>query len=189
MDSFYTLLDMGIPLKVNMVVMAGKNEEDIIPMMELSKDNPVAVRFIEEMPFNGSDTEKPSITLNYKQIIERIQSKYPTLIKLKDHKNSTALNYQMKGFKGSFGVIPAFSRTFCGTCNRIRITAQGMLKTCLYDEGVLNLKKIIRSGADDEELKKLLLHAFRHRPVDGFEAENKRKEKVKAFESMSTIGG
>jgi len=189
MDSFHTLIAMGMPLKVNMVVMSGKNEEDIIPMMELSKNHPVAVRFIEEMPFNGSDTEKPSITLNYKQIIERIQNKYPTLIKLKDHANSTALNYKVEGFKGSFGVIPAFSRTFCGTCNRIRLTAQGMLKTCLYDEGVLDLKKIIRSGADDEELKKLLMYAFQQRPVDGFEAEAKRKETAKAFESMSTIGG
>jgi len=189
METFHALLKMGMPLKVNMVVMAGKNEEDIIPMMELSKNHLVAVRFIEEMPFNGSDLEKPSITLNYKQIIERIQTKYPTLIKLKDHINSTALNYQVEGFKGSFGVIPAFSRTFCGTCNRIRLTAQGMLKTCLYDEGVLNLKKIIRSGADDEELKKLLLQVFQQRPANGFEAEAKRKETVKAFESMSTIGG
>ena len=108
---------------------------------------------------------------------------------MKDPVNSTALNYQVKGFKGTFGVIPAFSRTFCGTCNRIRLTAQGMLKTCLYDEGVLNLKKIIRSGADDEELKKLLLHAFRQRPANGFEAEAKRTLVSKSFESMSTIGG
>lgn len=189
MDSFHTLIEMGMPLKVNMVVMKGKNEEDIIPMMELSKNHPVSVRFIEEMPFNGSDTEKPAVTLNYKRIIERIQNKYPTLIKLNDPANSTALNYQVKGFKGSFGVIPAFSRTFCGTCNRIRITAQGMLKTCLYDEGVLDLKKIIRAGADNEELKKLLLHAFQQRPANGFEAEAKRRESMKAFESMSTIGG
>ncbi len=189
METFNALLEMGMPLKINMVVMANKNEEDIIPMMELSKDHPVAVRFIEEMPFNGSNSQKPMLALNYRQIIERIQTKYHSLLKLKDGANSTALNYRVKGFKGSFGVIPAFSRTFCGTCNRIRLTAQGMLKTCLYDEGVINLKKIIRSGTDDEEIKQLLLKAFNNRPANGFEAEAKRTLVSNSFESMSTIGG
>jgi len=190
MESFYQLLEIQMPLKVNMVVMKGKNESDIIPMVELAKKYPVGVRFIEEMPFNGGDetSTEPSF-INYRQIIDRIQQKYPKLIKLKNEANSTSLNYTVADFKGSFGVIPAFSRTFCGTCNRIRLTAQGMLKTCLYDEGVLNLKKIIRSGADDEELRKLLLHAFRQRPVNGFEAEAKRTQVSSSFESMSTIGG
>ncbi|MEQ8425772.1 MAG: cyclic pyranopterin phosphate synthase MoaA, partial [Cyclobacteriaceae bacterium] len=83
----------------------------------------------------------------------------------------------------------AFSRTFCGTCNRIRITARGTLKTCLYDDGVLDIRDLMRSGAGDDELKRALLRAFRNRAKDGFEAEEKRKSGVGVSESMSTIGG
>jgi cyclic pyranopterin phosphate synthase len=86
-------------------------------------------------------------------------------------------------------VIAAFSRTFCGTCNHIRITAQGGLKTCLYDDGVLDLRQLLRSGATDFELENALLHAFSHRAKDGFEAEKLRLSGQPAAESMSTIGG
>ena len=86
-------------------------------------------------------------------------------------------------------MIAAFSRTFCGTCNRIRVTAQGVLKTCLYDDGVLNIKNLMREEKSDEEIKVELLKAFSSRPKDGFEAEEKRKSGIPAIESMSTIGG
>jgi cyclic pyranopterin phosphate synthase len=91
------------------------------------------------------------------------------------------------GYAGDVGVIAAFSRTFCGTCNRIRITAQGMLKTCLYDDGVLDIKALMRSGKSDDQIRNELVRAFRQRPKDGFEAETNRTKTVS--ESMSTIGG
>jgi cyclic pyranopterin phosphate synthase len=86
-------------------------------------------------------------------------------------------------------VIAAFSRTFCGTCNRIRVTAQGVLKTCLYDDGVLNIKNLLRENTEDEKIKEKLLDAFNARPKDGFEAEQKRQNHLPVSESMSTIGG
>ena len=87
------------------------------------------------------------------------------------------------------GVIAAFSRTFCGTCNRIRVTAQGTLKTCLYDEGVLDIRQLLRDGSGDEVIKQHLIKAFKARSINGFEAEAKRKSHLPASESMSTIGG
>jgi cyclic pyranopterin phosphate synthase len=84
-------------------------------------------------------------------------------------------------------VIAAFSRTFCGTCNRIRLTAKGQVKTCLYDDGVFDLKAYLRSGVSDEEIKTQLVSLFKARPIDGFEAENKRTGVI--TESMTTIGG
>ena len=105
-----------------------------------------------------------------------------------DPANATADHYQVPGFKGDVGIIAAFSRTFCGSCNRIRITAQGTLKTCLYDDGVLDIKKLMRLGKTDAEIKEELLFAFRHRPKDGMEAESHRSKKS-IMESMSTIGG
>jgi len=110
------------------------------------------------------------------------------LKKITDEPNSTSYTYQVPGYKGNVGVIAAFSRTFCGTCNRIRVTAQGTLKTCLYDDGVLNIKELMRSGATNDEVKEKLLQAFADRPRNGFEAEAHRKNKS-ITESMSTIGG
>ena len=109
--------------------------------------------------------------------------------KIPDAPFSTSYSYKIPGYKGSIGIIAAFSRTFCGTCNRIRVTAQGTLKTCLYDDGVLDIRQLLRANDSDEEIKRHLLVAFKSRPKDGFEAEGKRKNHLPVSESMSTIGG
>ncbi|MFM9839202.1 MAG: GTP 3',8-cyclase MoaA [Cyclobacteriaceae bacterium] len=187
-ETLQSLLDHEIPVKINTVVMEGKNIEDILSLIELTKDQNVSVRFIEEMPFNGEGSHYASLAWTYKKILEHIKQEFPNIQKVQDPENSTAYHYQIPEFKGNVGIIAAFSRTFCGTCNRIRITAQGVLKTCLYDDGVLNIKDLMRSGMGDAEVKTYLLKAFASRAKDGFEAEAKRKEHS-VSESMSTIGG
>lgn len=186
-NTLQELTRAGITVKINAVVMDGKNIEDLIPMVALTRDNDVSVRFIEEMPFNGEGDHFSGQVWNYKKIFEHIRSAYPSMKKLPDVPHATATNYRVEGHRGTVGIIAAFSRTFCGTCNRIRVTAQGTLKTCLYDDGVLDLKALMRSGASDVEIKRVLLNAFQHRPKDGFEAEAGRHQLVS--ESMSTIGG
>jgi molybdenum cofactor biosynthesis protein A len=181
------LLEHEIPVKINTVVMDGKNTDDILPLVELSRHENIAVRFIEEMPFNGTEDSHEQFRWSYKRIIEHIQKNVSGFRKLTDPAFSTSYNYKVDGYKGTVGVIAAFSRTFCGTCNRIRVTAQGELKTCLYGDGVLNLKSLMRSGKSDEEIKQLLLHAFSNRAKDGFEAEQSNAKPI--HESMSTIGG
>lgn len=183
------LQENEIPVKINAVVMDGKNIDDIIPLIELTKNSNVDVRFIEEMPFNGEGSHYTKLIWNYKKILAYIQEHYPSLQKLPDTPSSTSTTYSIPGHKGNVGIIAAFSRTFCGTCNRIRVTAQGELKTCLYDDGVLNIKQLMRDGKNDEEIRTHLLHAFAHRAKDGFEAEAKRRDKQPVHESMSTIGG
>jgi len=187
-ETFQLLLKYEIPVKINTVVMEGKNTDDILEMVRLTKDQNVSVRFIEEMPFNGEGSHYSTLRWTYKKILEHIQQEFPSIKKIQDEKNSTAYHYQIPGHKGNVGIIAAFSRTFCGTCNRIRLTAQGILKTCLYDDGVLNIKDLMRSGVSDLKIKEQLLHAFSHRPKDGFEAEQNRKGHP-LLESMSTIGG
>lgn len=177
-----------IPVKVNTVVMDGKNIDDLIPIAELSK-NGVSVRFIEEMPFNGTGSHYQKLEWNYQRILEHLQSRYPDLVKVQDESNSTSINYRVPGYTGTIGIIPAFSRTFCGTCNRIRLTAQGTLKTCLYDNGVLDIRSLLRSGATDDEIRNALLRAFRNRAANGYEAEQRRPGANPVHESMSTIGG
>ncbi len=188
MQTYELLLQHKIPVKINAVVMEGKNEDDIFPLAELTRHQNVSVRFIEEMPFNGTSAHYMQLKWNHKRILEHIRSAYPLLEKLPDPPGATAATYRIPGFAGTVGIIAAYSRTFCGTCNRIRITAQGILKTCLYDSGVLNVRDLIRSGKTDDEITAELLKSFTRRPASGFEAEEKRRN-VPVHESMATIGG
>ena len=180
------LLLAGIQTKINAVVMDGQNTQDIVPLTELTRDLPVDVRFIEEMPFNGEGSHYPILRWTHQRIVDEIRAHFPTLEKLPDPPFSTSANYQIPGHRGTIGVIAAFSRTFCGTCNRIRLTAQGTLKTCLYDDGVLDVRALLRAGATDDDLTAAFLRAFAHRPLNGFEAEQNRST---VTESMATIGG
>ena len=180
------LLAHHIPVKINAVVMEGQNTDDLRALAELSRQAPVSVRFIEEMPFNGEGSHYPVLNWTYQRILTELQTLYPTLQKRADAPFSTAATYQIPGYQGDLGIIAAFSRTFCGTCNRIRLTAQGTLKTCLYDDGVLDIRAMLRNGATDDELTAALLLAFADRPKNGFEAEQQRGAVV---ESMATIGG
>lgn len=191
MQTLEQLLYHGITTKINAVVMTGKNETDILEMVELTKTHPISVRFIEEMPFNGSSEHQVTSNWNYKQILHHIQSAYPNLQKLPDPPYSTSYNYQVPNYRGTVGIIAAYSRTFCGTCNRIRMTPNGILKTCLYDNGVFNIKDLMRAGASNEQLKEAFLDALGNREKDGFEAEKRAQQLFLqgSRESMATIGG
>jgi molybdenum cofactor biosynthesis protein A len=181
------LIENQIPVKINSVIMEGINEDDILELVKLTAELPVDVRFIEEMPFNGGD-KYAEIKWTDKKLIEHIQSFFPLMEKSIDMTGSTSSNYYIPGHLGKVGVIAAFSRTFCGACNRVRITPKGQLKTCLYDEGVLDLKNLIRSGTDIQNITTKIRGAFNSRAVDGYEAESLRTGGL-AAESMATIGG
>ncbi len=182
------LLENDIPVKINAVVMRDKNIEDIVPMAMLTQKQNVSVRFIEEMPFNGEGSHYENFDWNHKQILSHLTTAFPGIQKIPDGPNATASHYQVPGHIGKIGIIASFSRTFCGTCNRLRVTSQGTLKTCLYDSGVLDLKALLRSGENDDAIREKLLISFSSRPANGFEAEKKRRNDP-IHESMSTIGG
>lgn len=182
------LIEMSIPLKVNMVVMAGKNTQDILPMAELAKTRNIQVRFIEEMPFNGGSGLSGQALWSSQDILGELTKYFGAPQTMPAPHGATAQVYHWQQFQGSIGIIPAFSRTFCGQCNRMRITAQGKLKTCLYDSGVFDLKGLLRNGASDLEILNAIQDAFKHKAKDGFEAE-KQLFNIGHRESMSTIGG
>ncbi|MFT6827477.1 MAG: molybdenum cofactor biosynthesis protein A [Roseivirga sp.] len=189
MASFHALMEAGITTKINVVVMEEHNIEDIIPMSELTLAHNVSVRFIEEMPFNGGGKVFTPIKWNAKQIIEHVKTKYPSTVRLNDHESSTSHNYQLPGAKGSIGVIPAYTRTICSACDRIRLTPKGELKTCLYDSGIFSFRDFIRNGATDLEIENQFRKLFNNRAKDGFEAQQRQKTNSNSFESMATIGG
>jgi molybdenum cofactor biosynthesis protein A len=182
----FALLHEGFEIKLNCVLSATKNVNDIIPFIELTKAHPLSVRFLEEMPFNGSATFD-DINWNYKDIYNHISQHYDEVITLQNEPHSTSLNYAIPGYKGTFGIIPSFSRTFCGTCNRIRLSATGELRTCLYGAPAANLRDALRNGADETTIKEIILLAVSDRLKDGFTAEKKNTKAV--HDSMSVLGG
>lgn len=192
-DEVYKTLEAleksNLKLKLNVVVQSGVNTHEIIDFIELTKQKNIAVRFIEEMPFNGVGQRDTKEVWNYTKILDLINTHYLETIPLESDKSSTSHNFKINNYQGTFGIIPAFTRTICNDCNRIRITATGMFKNCLFDEGVFNIRDFIRNGASNEDLKQLFLSIIKDKPKNGFIAEASRKNNKKISESMSTIGG
>ena len=191
LETLYALLEADIRVKINAVVMDGQNIDDLIPLADLSRTLPVDVRFIEEMPFNGgSHAAGPaSLPWNHVRIRQHLEQHFGALTPLATAAGATASEYAIAGHLGQVGIIAAYSRTFCGSCNRLRLTAEGGLKTCLYDQGVLDVRALLRGGHDDEQIAAALAGAFRFRAANGFEAERQRPLHQLSFESMATIGG
>jgi molybdenum cofactor biosynthesis protein A len=189
MAALEALLQHDMDIKINAVVMEGKNTDDILPLVELTRKLPVSVRFIEEMPFNGGGAHYSSLTWNHVRIMSTIQEKYPSIKKLPDPSHSTSYNYQIPGHRGSVGVIAAYTRSFCGSCNRIRLTPQGDLKTCLYGNAAVNVKDLMRAGTNEPGLVTAVQHAISQKEKDGWEAEKNVSTLTVLNASMATIGG
>ncbi len=183
-QTLYEMIDRGFNLKINCVVMSGTNEDQVLPLLNLAEKHRVSVRFLEEMPFNGSG-EELGRTLDYKSILGIISESYE-YTKLIDEPSSTSQNYHIEGFRGNFGVIPSFSRTFCGDCNRLRLSATGEVRTCLYGQNQLNLRDLLRGGSSEEEIQAALKEAVLKKPKDGFAAAD---ENEKTYLSMTKLGG
>lgn len=188
MQTLNALLDQDITVKINTVVMENRNIPDIIPLIRLTKTSPVSIRFIEEMPFNGG-SHTVSLNWDYERILEYIQDYFSNIKKVTDAPHSTSFNYHIPGYKGSIGIIAAYSRLFCGACNRIRITPTGGFKTCLYGNGKFSIKNAVRQNKNDEEMRKLINQAISNKEKDGWEAQEMKMNNGPGFESMATIGG
>ena len=184
MDTLNSLLEHDMQVKVNVVVMDGVNTDELADFVALTAQYPISVRFIEEMPFNGQGHSFSGIKWHYRRILDTLETAY-SLQKLPDGPHSTSLSYQAAGHIGRIGVIPSYSRTFCGTCNRIRITPTGGVKTCLYGQDVLNVRDLLRNGASADLLLHEIRHALNNKPVNGREAEKLAHK----WDSMSVIGG
>jgi cyclic pyranopterin phosphate synthase len=185
--TFELLEQSSLNLKLNVVVQSGFNTNEINDFVGLTKNKKIAVRFIEEMPFNGKGQREIQENWNYNKIIAEIRSKY-NVENIISEKSSTSRNFSIKNHQGTIGIIPAFTRTICNDCNRIRVTSTGTFKNCLFDDGIFNLRDFIRNGASNDDLKELFLSLIKEKPENGFIAEANRK-KGSVSESMSTIGG
>ncbi|KAJ6088716.1 hypothetical protein N7486_009977 [Penicillium sp. IBT 16267x] len=165
MKSIDRILEMnkvgaGIKLKINCVVMRGLNDREILPFVELGREKPIEVRFIEYMPFDGNKWSKGKM-FPYEEMLAVIREKYPSLEKVVDHKNDTSKTYMVPGFEGRVGFITSMTHNFCGTCNRLRITGDGNLKVCLFGNSEVSLRDIIRRENDGEPIDEDALKELR----------------------------
>ncbi|GIJ83407.1 hypothetical protein Asppvi_002227 [Aspergillus pseudoviridinutans] len=150
----------GITLKINCVVMRGINDREILPFVELGRDSPIEVRFIEYMPFDGNKWSEGKM-FSYQEMLAVIREKYPSLEKVVGHKNDTSKTYRIPGFQGRVGFITSMTHNFCGTCNRLRITSDGNLKVCLFGNTEVSLRDIIRKENDGQPIDETLLKELR----------------------------
>ncbi|MEM9648488.1 MAG: GTP 3',8-cyclase MoaA [Bacteroidota bacterium] len=187
-NNLIRLITEGFNVRINFIVLEGQNEQDMIPILEVMKHHMVSIRFLEEMPFNGGTKNFSGIKWNHKAILGHIAESYPDFKKLESPKTSTSVNYKIAGHAGTFGIIPSFSRTFCGSCNRLRITATGDVITCLYGKPKSNLREIIRGASPKANIENEILKAVGSRAKTGFEAQNEHAATVFG-NSMTSIGG
>lgn len=142
------LLDaQGFRLKLNVVLLKGINDDEIIAFINLSRDRNWQIRFIEFMPFDGNNWDR-SKTVSLEAILKTAESHYglSQIKRLKDAANDTAKNYKIDGFTGSFAVISTVTNPFCDSCNRLRLTADGKLKNCLFSSNDYDLLSSFRNG-------------------------------------------
>lgn len=141
------LLKEGFQVKLNVVLIQGFNDGEIIDFIRLTGLKQVQIRFIEFMPFNGNQWDKSKL-VTYAQVLEIIHSEYQTneIERLIDAPNDTAKNFKIKSHLGSFAIISSVTNPFCSTCNRIRLTADGKLKNCLFSNSETSLLETFRSG-------------------------------------------
>ncbi len=185
------LIDNGFKVKVNAVVMKGVNDNEIIDFIEWTKDKAITVRFIEFMPFGGNKWSWDK-KITQQQMLDKVYNFYPkaNVVDIESKPNDTAVNFHIKGYKGSFGIISTLTNPFCKTCNRIRLTADGKIKNCLFSNDETNLLSSLRKGDD---IVPLMISSI----------QNKKKERagITSFNdvesegiflknrSMTTIGG
>ncbi|XP_050565504.1 molybdenum cofactor biosynthesis protein 1 isoform X2 [Cygnus atratus] len=156
MEGIHKATELGYrPVKVNCVVMRGLNEDELLGFVEFTKDLPLDVRFIEYMPFDGNKWNFKKM-VSYKEMLDTIKQRWPELEKLPCEASSTAKSYKVPHFQGQISFITSMSEHFCGSCNRLRITADGNLKVCLFGSSEVSLRDHLRSGASQEELVEII---------------------------------
>lgn len=145
-NNIQLLVKNGFHVKVNVVVMKGLNDTEILDFIAWTKGTPVHVRFIEFMPFSGNRWTSNKV-VTWQQLLQVIEEKY-SVIPLSHQKNETAKRYAVPGHAGTFAVISTMSANFCGDCNRMRLTADGKMKNCLFSETETDLLSALRNGKD-----------------------------------------
>lgn len=187
-ENINLLLENNFRVKINVVALNGIIEKELLGFVQLTKDLPLHVRFIEFMPFAGNLWNKDKV-LTAAKMLEMVKEKF-IFSKLKDAPNDTAKAFQAAGHLGTFAFITTMSEHFCGTCNRMRITADGKMKNCLFGKEEMDILGALREGKDIEPLIRLSVWN-KHAALGGQFSQDYTKAEADKIEnrSMIKIGG
>ena len=186
LDGMRIASEVGLsPIKINCVVMRGHNDDELVAFARLGREHGYQVRFIEYMPLDAQGAWNMQAVVPGAEILARIHAVFP-LAPVTGNGSEPATVYRFADGRGSIGVIASVTEPFCDQCNRIRITADGQLRTCLFSILEHNLKGLLRSGATDEEIADFILAAvWKKEPGHKIN----QPDFVKPTRSMSAIGG
>jgi cyclic pyranopterin phosphate synthase len=173
------------PIKVNAVAMRGFSEEEALPFAEFARSTTFQVRFIEFMPLDGDHAWTPDSVLTGDELREIIHAVHP-LEPVPREPHATARVYRFRDGQGEIGFINPVSEPFCGDCNRIRLTADGKLRTCLFSLHETDLRAVLRDGASDDELERVIREAVWRKELKHHVGEEGFRQPPR---TMSAIGG
>jgi len=142
-------------VKLNVVVVKGLNDSEVLDFVELTKYKKLSVRFIEFMPFTGNKWDQAKMVPSA-ELLDTIKQRHPTITRAPDELNDTARSWQIPTYAGNVGFISSMSDHFCSSCNRLRLTADGQIKVCLFDAKEISLRDAVRNGATDEDLLQII---------------------------------
>jgi molybdenum cofactor biosynthesis protein A, bacterial len=175
------------PIKINAVALRNFTEEEVLPFAELARRKAYSVRWIEFMPLDADQIWRKEDILTGAEIKALIEATYGPLQALPmDHPAETARRYTFSDGVGEIGFINPVSEPFCSSCDRIRLTADGQLRTCLFATEETDLRSVLRSGADDEAIAQTIRQAVWHKELKHYIGDKRFK---RANRSMSMIGG
>lgn len=186
MENLEMALDMDMDIKLNVVLIKGVNDNEINDFIALTKHKGLTIKFIEFMPFKGNKWDW-SKGVGKEEILQTIGNAFGEIEGLKNPKHSTSTNFKVKGHKGSFGIVSTITNPFCDECNRIRLTADGKMKNCLFATSETDLLTPLRKG---EKMETIILDAIKSKKHsrDGMEVKMDA-EHYEQNRSMISIGG
>jgi GTP 3',8-cyclase len=174
------------PLKVNVVLVAGVNDDEILDFAGFARETGRIVRFIEYMPLDAEGSWRRDQVVPAAEVLAHIGARWPLEPVRREGDHAPATRYRFVDGSGEVGVIASVTEPFCGTCNRLRLTAEGSVRNCLFSDDELSIRELVRQGASDEELALVLRRAvWAKRAGHGMD----RPEFLRPARSMSMIGG
>lgn len=182
-------VEAGFEVKVNMVVQRGVNESEIVPMAAYFKDKKITLRFIEFMDAGNDNGWSYDKVVTKTEILERLQNTFELEALEQGYFGEVAQRYQYKGSQSQVGFITSVSESFCSSCTRARLSSDGKLYTCLFASDGLDLRAMIRSGADDGGLLAAIKNVWEQRSDRYSDERTEQTRRSRAKISMSYIGG
>lgn len=157
LEGIFAAKDHGLhPIKLNAVIERGVNDDDILELVEFSREHGLAIRFIEYMDVGNSNNWTSEKLVSKAEILEKISSRYPLREIGRDQGSAPSVDYEFIDGRGDLGVIASVTEPFCSSCTRARLTADGKLVTCLFSQMGHDVKALLRNGTSDEDLVKFL---------------------------------